>query len=459
MKKINKEIPVTKNETLEVEIVDFTHEGLGVAKVERYPLFIENAIPGEVVEVLILKVGKKFGFAKVLNWVTKSPDRVEEIDESLIRTGIAPLHHMTYERQLLFKQQQVENCLTKIAKLTNVEVLPVLGMADPLHYRNKAQIPVRKIDGELEVGFYRKNSHDLVAINDFYIQDKKIDDALVVIKDILKKYHVKPYNEADNSGTIKTVMVRKGHFTNQMMIVFVTRKKKLFNSEAMCKEIEEALPEVISIMQNVQPEKTNVLLSDEFVCLSGKEYIIDYLLEKEYRISARSFYQINTLQAEVLYQKAMELATLKPTDVVIDAYCGIGTIGISLADKVKKVYGVEVIKEAINDAKINAELNEIENIEFKVGKAEVVFPQWLEKGIKPNVIFVDPPRKGLDESFITASVEMKPKKIVYVSCNPATFARDLALYAELGYHTSQVQPIDMFPQTSHVESVALLERR
>lgn len=458
MTKIKKELPVKKNQELEVEIVDFTHEGLGVGKVDGYPLFIENAIPGEKVMVQVLKVGKSFGFARVLTWSVKSPDRVEDVDQTLIRTGIAPLHHMTYERQLQFKHDQVQNCMERIAKLPEIEVLPTIGMEDPLHYRNKAQVPIRRINDELEVGFYRKNSHDLVPITDFYIQDKKIDEALVVIKNVLAKHRVKAYNEQADTGNLKTVMIRKGHFTNEMMIVFVTKKKKFFHIEMICQEIKEALPEVVSIMQNVHPEKTNVLLSDEFVTLSGQEYIKDFLLGKTYHISARSFYQINSVQTELLYKKAIELANLRKSDIVMDAYCGIGTIGISLADQVKEVYGIEVVKEAIQDAKVNAALNNLENIEFHLGKSETIFPELIEKGINANIVFVDPPRKGLDEDFIRSSVEMNPDKIVYISCNPATLARDIAIYKELGYATKEVQPVDMFPQTSHVESVTLLQR-
>lgn len=451
--------PVAKNERLNVEIIDLTHEGLGVAKVDGYPLFIENTLPGETAEVLVVKVGKKFGFAKVLELTKTSPERVTEIDETLIRTGIAPLHHMTYESQLKFKQQQVENVFQRIAKMPEVKILPIKGMDNPLAYRNKAQIPVRRLAGNLQTGFFRKNSHDLVPLEDFYIQEKAIDEAIIIVREVMEKYGVKAYNERENTGNLRHIIVRRGHYSKDMMVVLVTRTPKLFNYEKMVLEIHAALPAVVSIVQNINPDATNVILGPSNKTLFGQNYLTDTLLGKTYRISAQSFYQVNTVQAEVLYQTAIEMADLKKTDTVIDAYCGIGTIGLSIADHVAHVYGMEVNPDAIADAKINAQLNEVENIKFEVGKAEYVMPDWIKKGIAADVLIVDPPRKGLAESFIDAAVEMNPKKIVYVSCSPASLARDCKLFAEHGYEVQQAQPVDMFPQTPHVEVVAELVKK
>lgn len=451
--------PVTKNDQLAVEIIDLTHEGLGVAKVDGYPLFIENTLPGETAEVLVVKVGKKFGFAKVLELTKTSPDRVETKDDTLIRTGIAPLQHMTYEAQLAFKQQQVENVFQRIAKLPEVKILPIKGMENPLAYRNKAQIPVRRQDGKLQTGFFRKNSHDLVPLEDFYIQDKKIDEAIVIVREVMEKYGVKAYNERENTGNLRHIIVRRGHYSHEMMIVLVTRTPKLFNYEKMVQEIHLQLPEVVAIVQNINPDATNVILGTTNKTLFGQNYFTDQLLGKKYRISGQSFYQVNTVQAEVLYQTAIDMADLKKTDTVIDAYCGIGTIGLSLADHVAEVHGMESNPDAIADAKINAQLNEVENIKFEVGRAEYVMPEWIKNGLAADVLIVDPPRKGLAESFIEAAVEMNPEKIVYVSCSPASLARDCKLFVEAGYEVVQVQPVDMFPQTPHVESVTLLVRR
>ena len=454
-----KTLPVAKNDTLTVEIIDLSHEGSGVAKVDGYPLFIENTLPGEEAEVLVLKAGKKFGFAKVVKLLKESPDRVSQINETLIRTGIAPLHHMTYEAQLAFKEQQVNNVFQRIAKMSDVKILPIKGMENPLEYRNKAQIPVRRIDNKLATGFFRKNSHDLVPLEDFYIQDKKIDEAIVIVRDVLEKYGVKAYNEEEHTGNLRHIIIRRGHYSHEMMVVLVTRTAKLFNYEKMVQEIHLQLPEVVSIVQSINEEKTNVILGKSAKTLFGQNYISDKLLDHKYRISAQSFYQVNTVQAEVLYQTAIDFANFKKSDTVIDAYCGIGTIALSLADQVKQVYGMEISREAVSDAKINAQVNEIHNVKFEVGKAEEVMPKWLEKGIKPNVLVVDPPRKGLAESFIEAAVEMAPKKIIYVSCNPASLARDCQLFAEKGYIVKQVQPVDMFPQTPHVEAVAELIKK
>lgn len=451
--------PVTKNQELTVDIIDLTHEGMGIAKVDGYPLFIENALPGEKVTIHVLKVGNKFGFAKVKDFLKKSPDRIENADERYIRTGIAPLAHLSYEKQLLFKQQQVENVMKKVAKMPDVAVLPTIGMTNPTGYRNKAQIPVRRIDGQLQTGFYRKNSHDLVPIENFYIQDPAIDQAIVTIREILQKYQVKAYNETTHEGFLRHIVIRRGHYTHQMMVVLVTRKAKFFKGAQIAQEIAKALPEVVSIIQNINEEKTNVILGEHEQVLYGSSTIEDQLLGKTYQISAKSFYQVNTIQAERLYQTAYDFAKLAAEDIIIDAYSGIGTIGLSVADKVKHVYGMEVVADAVQDAIKNAKLNGLTNTTYVTGNAETVMAQWVKDGIQPTVIFVDPPRKGLTPSFIKASCEMNPEKIVYISCNPATMARDLALFNELGYVAQQVQPVDLFPMTSHVECVVWMSRK
>lgn len=429
---------------------------MGVAKIDGYPLFIENALPGERVEVLVVKAGNKFGYGKVEKWLTESPDRQPLKDNRLLRTGIAPLAHLNYEQQLLFKQKQVENVMSKIAKMPEVNILPTIPMENPIGYRNKAQIPVRRIDGRLATGFYKKNSHELVEIEDYYIQDPAIDEAIKRVRDILQRFQVRGYNEAKNEGQIRHIIIRRGHYSHEMMVVLVTRKEKFFKGKEIASIIHEELPEVVSVVQNINEEKTNVILGDKEKVLYGRSYIEDQLLGKTYRISSKSFYQVNTEQTEKLYQTAIEFAALQKEDTVIDAYSGIGTIGLSLADKVKEVYGMELVPEAIEDAQFNALTNKIENAHYEVGKAETVMKKWQDKGIKPSVIVVDPPRKGLDARFIASAIDMEPAKLVYISCNPATFARDAKLFAESGYEVKKVQPVDLFPQTHHVELVALL---
>lgn len=453
---MKEKLSVKKNERYTLDIIDLSYEGMGVAKIDGYPLFIENALPGERVEVLVVKVGNKFGYGKVEKWLTESPDRQPLKDNRLLRTGIAPLAHLNYEQQLLFKQKQVENVMSKIAKMPEVDILPSIPMENPVGYRNKAQIPVRRMDGRLATGFYKKNSHELVEIEDYYIQDPAIDEAIKRVRDILQRFQVRGYNEAKNEGQIRHIIIRRGHYSHEMMVVLVTRKEKFFKGKEIASIIHEELPEVVSVIQNINEEKTNVILGDKEKVLYGRSYIEDQLLGKTYRISSKSFYQVNTEQTEKLYQTAIEFAALQKEDTVIDAYSGIGTIGLSLADKVKEVYGMELVPEAIEDAQFNALTNKIENAHYEVGKAETVMKKWQDKGVKPSVIVVDPPRKGLDARFIASAIDMAPAKLVYISCNPATFARDAKLFAESGYEVKKVQPVDLFPQTHHVELVALL---
>ncbi|ENZ5565920.1 23S rRNA (uracil(1939)-C(5))-methyltransferase RlmD [Enterococcus hirae] len=453
---MKEKLSVKKNERYTLDIIDLSYEGMGVAKIDGYPLFIENALPGERVEVLVVKVGNKFGYGKVEKWLTESPDRQPLKDNRLLRTGIAPLAHLNYEQQLLFKQKQVENVMSKIAKMPEVDILPTIPMENPVGYRNKAQIPVRRMDGRLVTGFYKKNSHELVEIEDYYIQDPAIDEAIKRVRDILQRFQVRGYNEAKNEGQIRHIIIRRGHYSHEMMVVLVTRKEKFFKGKEIASIIHEELPEVVSVIQNINEEKTNVILGDKEKVLYGRSYIEDQLLGKTYRISSKSFYQVNTEQTEKLYQTAIEFAALQKEDTVIDAYSGIGTIGLSLADKVKEVYGMELVPEAIEDAQFNALTNKIENAHYEVGKAETVMKKWQDKGVKPSVIVVDPPRKGLDARFIASAIDMAPAKLVYISCNPATFARDAKLFAESGYEVKKVQPVDLFPQTHHVELVALL---
>ncbi|MFS1135713.1 23S rRNA (uracil(1939)-C(5))-methyltransferase RlmD [Enterococcus hirae] len=453
---MKEKLSVKKNERYTLDIIDLSYEGMGVAKIDGYPLFIENALPGERVEVLVVKVGNKFGYGKVEKWLTESPDRQPLKDNRLLRTGIAPLAHLNYEQQLLFKQKQVENVMSKIAKMPEVDILPTIPMENPVGYRNKAQIPVRRMDGRLATGFYKKNSHELVEIEDYYIQDPAIDEAIKRVRDILQRFQVRGYNEAKNEGQIRHIIIRRGHYSHEMMVVLVTRKEKFFKGKEIASIIHEELPEVVSVIQNINEEKTNVILGDKEKVLYGRSYIEDQLLGKTYRISSKSFYQVNTEQTEKLYQTAIEFAALQKEDTVIDAYSGIGTIGLSLADKVKEVYCMELVPEAIEDAQFNALTNKIENAHYEVGKAETVMKKWQDKGVKPSVIVVDPPRKGLDARFIASAIDMAPAKLVYISCNPATFARDAKLFAESGYEVKKVQPVDLFPQTHHVELVALL---
>ena len=449
---------LNKNVIVEVEIVDLTHEGAGVAKVDGFVFFVDNALPGEVIKMRVLKLKKNIGFGKVEEYVTLSPNRNQDIDATYLRSGIADFGHMTYEEQLKFKRKQVVDNLYKTAGISDVEVAETLGMETPYAYRNKAQVPVRRVKGQLETGFYRKNSHDLIPIEDFLIQDKEIDKLIVFVRDLLRRYDLKPYDEKEQTGLIRHLVVRRGHYSGQMMLVFVTTRPKVFRIDQVIAKITDAFPNVVSIIQNINDKNTNAIFGKEFRTLYGQDTITDSMLGNDYEISAQSFYQVNTEMAEKLYQTAIDFSDLNSDSIVIDAYSGIGTIGLSFAKQVKEVYGVEVIETAVEDAKKNAERNGITNAHYVADSAENAMAKWSKDGIKPDVIIVDPPRKGLTESFIKASVAMQPEKITYVSCNPATMARDIKLYQELGYELKKVQPVDLFPQTHHVETVALLSK-
>lgn len=448
-----------KNDIIETEISDISHEGMGIAKVDGFVFFVENALPGEIIQMRVLKLRKRIGYGKVEEYLTTSPHRNEGLDYTYLRTGIADLGHLTYEQQLLFKQKQVADNLYKIAHISDVLVEPTLGMTIPLAYRNKAQVPVRRVDGQLETGFFRKNSHTLVSIEDYLIQEKEIDALINFTRDLLRKFDVKPYDEEQQSGLIRNLVVRRGHYTGQLMLVLVTTRPKIFRIDQMIEKLVSAFPSVVSIMQNINDRNSNVIFGKEFRTLYGSDTIEDQMLGNTYAISAQSFYQVNTEMAEKLYQKAIDFSDLNSEDIVIDAYSGIGTIGLSVAKQVKHVYGVEVVEKAVSDAKENATRNGITNSTYVADSAENAMAKWLKEGIKPTVIMVDPPRKGLTESFVYSAAQTKADKITYISCNSATMARDIKLFEELGYHLVKIQPVDLFPMTHHVETVCLLTRK
>ncbi|MFV8214122.1 23S rRNA (uracil(1939)-C(5))-methyltransferase RlmD, partial [Streptococcus pluranimalium] len=317
-----------KNDIVEVEIIDLTHEGQGVAKVDGLVFFVDNALPGEIIKMRVLKLKKKIGFGKVEEYLALSNKRNQTIDAAYLRSGIADFGHMVYEEQLKFKRQQVVNNLYKTAGISNVEVAKTLGMEKPIAYRNKAAVPVRRVNGQLETGFFRKHSHDLMPIEDFYIQDKVIDELIVFVRDLLRRFDIKPYDEQEQTGLIRNLLVRRGHYSGEIMLVLVTTRPKLFRIEQMIDKITEAFPDVVSILQNINDQSTNAILGSEFRTLYGKETITDSMLGNDYEISAQSFYQVNTEMAEKLYQTAIDFSDLSADDVVIDAYSGIGTIGL-----------------------------------------------------------------------------------------------------------------------------------
>ena len=445
-----------KNQIVELEITDLSYEAMGVAHYEGLTIFVNNALPGEIVKAKILKVKKKFAFAKIEEIIKESPDRVKVQLNQWVQTGLASLAHIKYDKQLEFKRNQVVNLLHK-ADLDQIKVDQTLASPEETGYRNKAQVPVRAVNGQLEIGFFRRHSHDLVPLTNFFTTYSEIDRVLIAVRDILRKYKVPAYDEVHNKGEVRYLDVRRSKATGEIMVILVCLHRDFPQLPKVAAEISQ-IPDVTSIILNHNPKKTNVILGKNDYVVFGEDHITDKIGDVKFRISPQSFFQINSLQTPRLYNLAIEKADLKPDDVVIDAYSGIGTIGLSVAKHVKAVRGMEVIKPAVEDANANAKLNGITNAEYVVGKAEEVMPRWANEGLKTDVIFVDPPRKGLTPEFIDAAVKTNPKKIVYISCNPATQVRDLQLFREQGYDFNEIDPVDMFPQTPHVESVAVLER-
>ncbi|MBP3952548.1 23S rRNA (uracil(1939)-C(5))-methyltransferase RlmD [Bacillus suaedae] len=450
-------LPVQKNEQLQVEIEDLTHEGAGVAKVNGYTLFVPKALPGEHVTIKVTKTNKGYGFARLLEINEASPHRIEPPCPIYNRCGGCQVQHLSYEGQLLAKQKQVKDVLERIGGIKDIPIHPTLGMDEPWRYRNKAQVPIGEEGGLVIGGFYQERSHQIIDMDECLIQHEDNDKIVAVVKRIANNYGIRGYDEEKHRGTLRHVVARKGYKTGEIMVVLVTRGQELSHKKQLIDEIQAEIPDVKSIVQNINPKRTNVIFGDQTTVLWGEEYIHDYIGDIKFAISARSFYQVNPEQTKVLYDKALEYAELSGKETVIDAYCGIGTISLFLAQRAKHVYGVEIVPDAIADAKRNAELNGISNVDFAVGEAEKVMPWWYAQGIRPDVIVVDPPRKGCDEALLETILNMKPKRVVYVSCNPATLARDLKYLEQGGYKTKEVQPVDMFPHSTHIENVAVLE--
>ena len=454
---MNMSAPIKKNDRQTVYIEDLTHDGNGVAKIDGYPLFIQGALPGETAEIHVMKTLKNYGFAKVINILQKSPDRVEAPCVYFSQCGGCQLQHLSYEGQLKWKQNMVANVMKRLGKI-DAPVHPVKGMEEPWHYRNKSQIPFAQNEsGQMVAGFYKTKSHSIVDMERCLIQTGEADVVMADLKRELEILGVRPYDEKSHQGMLRHVVVRKGRATGEVMVVLVTKSKKFPQASAAIEKICALIPNVTSIVQNVNGEKTNVIFGNDTFTLWGKDTIEDTIGNVRFEISARSFYQVNPVQTEVLYKQALDYAQLTGNERVIDAYCGIGSISLFLAQKAGHVMGVEIVEQAIEDAKRNAALNGFTNTYFEAGPAEEVIPRWYKEGKEADVLVVDPPRKGCDEALLNTIIEQKPKRVVYVSCNPATLARDLRILEDGGYKTKEVQPVDMFPHTTHCEAVTWLE--
>lgn len=454
---------VEKNKEYIFDIISQGYEGEGIAKIDnKYPIFIEGALKGEKVKVRIVKVNKNFAYGKLMEVLEASEERVNPPCDIYKRCGGCKLQHASYKAQLDFKWDRVKDCVSKIGKLDPSIVKYPLGMEEPWRYRNKVQLPIGLINGEVKIGFFAPRSHDIIDMESCLIQDEIGDKVVKLTREWIEKFNIRPYNvdgEYDEKGIVRHIMIRRGFTTNEVMIVLVTNGEKLPHKEEFVDLMVKNIPGIKSIIQNINSKKTNVILGLESKTLWGEDTISDYIGDFRFNISPLSFFQVNPIQTEVLYGKALEYANLTGNEEVFDAYCGTGTITLFLSQRAKKVYGVEIIPQAIDNAWINAKENKVENVEFFVGESEVVIPDLINKGVKADVVVVDPPRKGCDKKLLDSITNIDAKKIVYVSCDPSTLGRDLQVLEENGYKTLEVQPVDMFPNTSHVENVAKLIKK
>lgn len=447
---------VVKNEKYVVDIIDNGFEGEGIAKINGLTVFVPGSIKGEKCEILIVKVLASHAYGKIVNIIEKSENRKESDCATYKRCGGCSLRHMTYESTLKLKRQVVQNLVNK-GLTKKVEVLETIGMENPYNYRNKAQYPVGlNSEGQPEVGVFAQRTHTIIPIQTCLIQTEISQKIAKTILNFVKEKNIQVYNEENQKGLLRHIVIKVGKYTNQVMCILVVNDSKFNQEQELVKLLCEKYPEIKTIVKNINNKNTNVILGKENINLYGNGYIEDKLGEYIFKISPMSFYQVNPVQAEILYTTAIDQANLDRNDILFDLYCGIGTIGIFASKYVNKVYGIEIVPQAIEDAKENAKINDVKNIEFICGDVEVAFDELINKEkIVPSAIIVDPPRKGLDNKTIEVLKELTPKRIIYISCNPATLARDLGLLEEK-YDIQEIQPVDMFPYTSHVECCVLL---
>lgn len=451
-------IPVEKNKTYSVTIEAISSEGNGIAHIDGYTIFVPQTAVGDVCRVLVVKVKSSYAYAKLKELLTPSPVRTEPVCPAFSKCGGCVFQHLTYEEQLRIKKQTIEDALIRIGNLQNAHVEEILGMEHPLRYRNKMVFP---IGGSVEnpvCGFYRERSHDIIPLSDCALGDAMNQDIIKTVLSFMKEFRIAPYQEETHSGCVRRIFTRRAYHTGEWMVVLSVNANALPHAEEFVKRICAISGDIVSIYLNCNQQKNNLVLGGKNVLLFGKPVISDLLCALSYEISPDSFFQVNPQQTEKLYQKAIEFAGITKDDTVLDVYCGIGTISLCAAQKAKNVIGVEIVPQAIENAKENAKRNQIANATFYAAAAEDLVPKLIADGIRPDVVILDPPRKGCDENTLNAILTAQPKRIVYVSCNPATLARDLKLLCTSDYQLKQVVGVDMFPFTHHVEAISLLVR-
>ena len=449
-----------KNDSVTVSVTDMGQDGEGIGKAEGYTLFIKDAVVGDKVRAKVIKAKKNYGYARLMEVLEPSPDRVAQRCSCARQCGGCQIQALSYQRQLQFKEEKVRNVLERIGGFEKIPLQPIIGMENPYRYRNKAQFPIgTDREGRPIAGFYAGRTHTIIPQEDCVLGVRENKAILEVILGFMEEFSIPAYREEEGSGLVRHVLIRYGFATKEIMVCVVINGDRLPKAEILAERLSD-IAGMTSISINKNKRRTNVILGEEVEVIWGRPFIEDVLDGVRYQISPLSFYQVNPVQTKVLYEKALQYAGLHGTETVWDLYCGIGTISLFLARQAGKVYGVEIVPQAIEDARRNAALNGMENVEFMVGKAEEILPEKYEKeGVSADVIVVDPPRKGCDPELLDTMLQIRPKRIVYVSCDPATLARDLKLLCAGGYKLQKVQPVDQFPHSVHVENVCLLLRK
>lgn len=444
-----------KNEYIEAKCIDYTHDGQGIVKVDSFPIFVKNMLVNEVGKAKIIKVLKNYAVGRLIEIYETSPYRQVPLCPIFKQCGGCHLQHLSLAGQQNFKTKRVKDTLERIGHC-HVEVQPCLMMEEPWYYRNKVQVPVGTQGNTIVTGFYKQHSNDIVPMDKCYIQNEASNQLINRVRILLQEVQETPYDKVTHQGNIRHILVKYAFTTQQLMLVFITYQKRIKKIDYLISTLKKEFPHLTTVIQNINSRHDNVILGDEIKVIDGSGYIEDQLLGNTYRISVKSFYQVNPIQVEHLYQKAIDFAELKPTDEVIDAYCGIGTISLSMAQYVQKVYGVEIVEQAIIDAKENAIRNGISNVEFTCQDAGEFMVEFAKKNKHIDVVMVDPPRKGCSQIFLDQLITLAPDKVVYISCDVATQARDIACLQEHGYIADICQPVDMFPQSHHIENIVRL---
>lgn len=451
---------INMGDILDIEILDMSHDGEGIGKAEKLTVFVEDAVVGDIVKIKITQMKKNFAKGTVVECLKYSANRIKAICNLTSQCGGCQIQELSYEKQLEIKENLVINNLRRIGGFSDSDQLVnhIIGMVNPFGYRNKAQYPIGIKDGKVQIGFYKRKSHEVVACDKCALQPDIAEDIIKIIKRYAEEYHISVYDEQTKQGLLRHVILKFGTNTSEIMVVIVTNGLELPHKKELVKWLTTDISGITSIIQNINTNRSSLVTGNQWFTLYGTDSVKDTLGHLTFEISPLSFYQVNPVQMKVLYDQVAEYAHLSGSETVFDLYCGVGTIGLYLAHKAKKIIGIEAVKEAIADAEKNAKLNGILNAEFIVGKAEQVVPKLYEQGQKADVVILDPPRKGCDERLLKTILDIKSDKIVYVSCNPSTLARDLKYLCAKGYELKEVQPVDMFPHTYHVETVVLMSR-